>query len=438
MTALPPWLQLQSSSPEQPTFRWTLRPRAKGLLLLTVIVGLTATITGRSILYHLTYMLLALFILSFLWAWSAVRDLEIQRIPRSRRNHIGGLFEETLILRNTSFLPKIWLEIRDASTLPGHRASFVLHNLGIGGERLWTVRTHCHRRGRYRLGPLTLIGTDPFGLFEATLQLRETDEVLIYPPIFPLSRLGLPVDLWQGGRAVQRRTTEATPNAGGVREYQPGDAFCRIHWPSTARRERFMVKEFDQEPAGKVWIVLDLMADAHFHRPDRNEEEQPAEKPRLLPLSTEEYAIALAASIAAYLLQHDRIVGILASGSRQFILPPHRGRSHLERLLEGLALLRADGKIPLDQTLQSPMLQTARGSLLMLITPSGDPRWVIAARNLRAHGIRTAAIVLEVASFGGPKILHRILPLLEGSGIPSVAVRAGEPFPMTLERLGSA
>ncbi len=438
MTALPSWLSSRSSSPERPILRWALRPRARGLLLLTVIVSLAAMITGRSILYNLTYLLLALLILSFVWAWSAVRDLEIQRIPRSRRNAVGGFFEETLVLRNTGFFPKIWLEVRDGSTLPGHRASFVLDNLGRGGERLWTVRTRCRRRGLYRLGPLTLIGTDPFGLFEATLQLVETDEVLIYPPILPIRRLGLPAGFWRGTEAARQRTPEVTPNAGGVREYQPGDAFHRIHWPSTARRDRLMVKEFDQEPAADVWIVLDMMADVHIHQPDRDEEEWLAGRPRLLPLSTEEYAIALAASLAAYLLRRERMVGILAYGSRRLLLPPHRGEGQLERLLEGLALLRAHGEIPFHQVLQSHALRMARGSILILITPSGDPRWAMAARSLDSHGIRVAAMVLEAASFGGPEISPHVLPLLESAGIPVTVIRAGEPFASALERPGSA
>lgn len=438
MTTLPPWLRSRAPPPKRPILRWALRPRARGLLLLTVIIGLAAMITGRSILYNLTYLLLALLIVSFVWAWSVVRDLEIQRIPRSRRNQVGGFFEEILILRNTGFFPKIWLEVRDASTLPGHRASFVLDNLGRGRERMWTVRTRCRQRGLYRLGPMTLIGTDPFGLFEATLQLRETDDVLIYPPTFPLRQLGLPAGFWRGSEAARRRTPEVTPNAGGVREYQPGDAFRRIHWPSTARRDRFMAKEFDQEPAADVWIVLDLMADVHVRQPDRDDEGWLTGKPSLLPLSTEEYAIALAASIAAHLLRRERMVGILAYGSRRLLLSPHRGEGQLERLLEGLALLRAHGRIPFHQVLQSPVLRMARGSILILITPSGDPRWAIVARSLDSHGIRVAAIVLEAASFGGAEISPRVLPLLESGGIPVVVIRAGEPFALALERLGSA
>ena len=40
------------------------------------------------------------------------------------------------------------------------------------------------------------------------------------------------------GEALRRRTHYVTTNAAGVRDYAPGDSFGRIHWPSTARRNR--------------------------------------------------------------------------------------------------------------------------------------------------------------------------------------------------------
>jgi uncharacterized protein (DUF58 family) len=47
-----------------------------------------------------------------------------------------------------------------------------------------------------------------------------------------------------------------TPNASGVREYAPGDAFNRIHWKSTARTGEMMVKTFELDPASDIWIVI--------------------------------------------------------------------------------------------------------------------------------------------------------------------------------------
>jgi hypothetical protein len=57
--------------------------------------------------------------------------------------------------------------------------------------------------------------------------------------------------LLSGGEALRRRTHYVTTNASGVRDYAPGDSFSRIHWRSTARRNRLIVKEFELDPFGR-------------------------------------------------------------------------------------------------------------------------------------------------------------------------------------------
>jgi uncharacterized protein (DUF58 family) len=49
-----------------------------------------------------------------------------------------------------------------------------------------------------------------------------------------------------------------TTNVAGVREYAPGDSFNRIHWPSTARAGRLIVKEFELDPTADIWLFLDM------------------------------------------------------------------------------------------------------------------------------------------------------------------------------------
>ena len=92
-----------------------------------------------------------------------------------------------------------------------------------------------------------------------------------------------------------------TPNVAGVRDYTPSDGFNRT-WSATARLGRLMVEEFDQDPTADVWIVLDLHDIPH----------RPATRPVNWILddrgrwpaeawldSTEEYAVTVAASLAA-------------------------------------------------------------------------------------------------------------------------------------------
>src|SRR5947207_1018192 len=83
----------------------------------------------------------------------------------------------------------------------------------------------------------------PFGLFQATRHISATSRVLIYPATVTVFDFAAPTGLLSGGDAQRQRAHFVTTNAAGVREYAPGDSFNRIHWPSTARKERLLVKE---------------------------------------------------------------------------------------------------------------------------------------------------------------------------------------------------
>ena len=125
----------------------------QAILLIMVLLFFSVS-SGWSVLYKLTYVMLTLFILSWLWARYSLRKLTFHRNTTSGRVQAGEIFEERLMLDNTSVMPKLWVQVADGSTLPGHRAGYVA---SMGGRKraMWKARTLCKRRGRYQLGPVT-------------------------------------------------------------------------------------------------------------------------------------------------------------------------------------------------------------------------------------------------------------------------------------------
>ena len=85
-----------------------------------------------------------------------------------------------MVLRSRSRIPKVWLEVEDASDLPGHVTNRVV-TLGSHGVDVWRYRTPTLRRGLYRLGPVTVTASDPFGFFRLSRTFGEEDEILVYP-----------------------------------------------------------------------------------------------------------------------------------------------------------------------------------------------------------------------------------------------------------------
>lgn len=381
-------------------------------LALVALSLIAALVTGRALFYSLLYLLLMLIAVAAVWAWTSLGQVRLTRHTHTLRAQAGQLFEERLALHNDGRWGKLWLEARDHSELPGHEASRVVVALDPGQERAWIVRTLCLRRGRFRLGPVTLTSGDPFGLFQVSRQVTQTANIVVYPVTVNLPDFTLPLGLLPGGDALRRRTHYVTANASTVRDYEPGDSFNRIHWRSTARRDRLMVKEFELDPQADVWLFLDGDSTVQASRPaprlvykvsDRWWEAlDELHHSEVLPHSTEEYAVSLAASLARYFARRDRAVGLVAFGKTHEVIQPDRGERQLTRLMETLAAFRAEGHVPLREALVLGGSYLPRGATAILITASRDVHWVIEAQSLKRRGLNTVTVILDPSTFGDP------------------------------------
>jgi len=159
-------------------------------IVLILVLFFFAISSGWSDLYKLTYVLLTLFVLSWLWARYSLRKLIFHRNTSSGRVQVGETFEERLMLDNLSVMPKLWVQIADGSTLPNYRAGYVA---SMGGRKraMWKARTICRQRGHFQLGPVTATSGDPFGLFRRRIFLSTSHELLVLPRVLPISNFAL-------------------------------------------------------------------------------------------------------------------------------------------------------------------------------------------------------------------------------------------------------
>ncbi len=425
----PLWIPLRSG-----LFRVTARHWA--LVIVWMVVTAFAYQTGRDIFFRLSYLILAIEIFSFLWAAYSVSAFEIERKLITPRGQVGRVAEERFLAHNTARLSKIWIEVQDASELPAHHVSRVLNALPGHVRWGWSVRTVCRQRGRFRLGPITVAAGDPFGLFVFHRRLLGTTEAItVYPATIDLPTFARAQGQMPGGDALQRRTHHITTNVAGTREYAPGDSFSRIHWRSTARMERLIVKEFELDPSADIWIYLDLeraaqagawwVADAaSVAARDLSALWFSGEDVRLPP-STEEYSVTIAASVAKYFLRQQRAVGFAAVGHVREIIQPDRGERQLDRLLQVLAVLRAEGAMRFGDLITLEGARLGRNDTVIAITASGDLDWVKALRETKRRGLRVIAVIVDANTFGGHADAERAAIELTASGIPAYAVPEG-------------
>lgn len=389
--------------------------------------------SGRDLWFTLAYLLGLLLIISFAWAWINLRWTKIGRVTRTRRTQVGQPLEERVVVTNTSVIPKLWLELRDGSDMPGHFVSRVVNGLEPKRKFAWRIQTMCQKRGRYRLGPVLIRTSDPFGLFPMQRQIDATTNVVVFPLTVDILDFQLPSGVLSGGDALRRRSFQVTANAAGVRDYAPGDSFNRIHWKSTARRNRLVVKEFELDPLADLWIVPDMSTAVHF----ANSDQALASTQQIsgflggrrevsLAADTEEYTVSIAASLTRYFLARDRAVGLMAnSGSAEFV-QPDRGERQENKILETLAVLRANGSLDLVSTMLTQSSRFQRGTTLIFVTPIVNESWAVTARELERRGLRTVTILIDPASFGAEHSSSGLLTALNLYGLKTLSIAAGD------------
>ena len=401
------------------------------VLILLVISLLGGVISGAVFYYRLAYLWIFLLAASWLLSKFSLRGLELRRTARSQRSQVGQIFEERFEVRNSSRLPRLWLEVRDSSTLPGSRGSQVLSMIGGRESRSYLVRTRLKKRGVFPLGETTLASGDLFGLFPVSHTFPAQESLLVYPMMVDVQAFPSPMGWLSGGEALRRRTHQITANASGVREYAPGDPMNRIHWLSTARRNRVMVKEFELDPMAEVWIFVDAYRHVHFALPtpeitldERDMWRASVQIP--LPPSTEEYAVSVAASLARFYLQRGRVVGLVSAGQNLSLLSAERGGRQLGKVLEVLALLQADGRLTIESLIQAEVQAIPRGSTVVLITPDQGDGVALSTELLIRRGMRPVVVLLDSASFGGIKGVERVENDLRLMRVPVCRIANGD------------
>ncbi|MEO7001037.1 MAG: DUF58 domain-containing protein [Ktedonobacterales bacterium] len=389
------------------------------LIALTALVGALAISVNWKPFWVLFYALLIALALSIAWLALSVRGLTFNRSALGGRAQVGERIEERLALENHSWMPKLWVQVVDGSTLPGHHAGYV-SSVGPHQRIAWRARTVCRRRGRYTLGPVVATTGDPLGLFRRELTLAPEHQLLVLPSVLNLNNFHLYPGVMPGRGRGSQRSLQTTTNIVTVRNYVPGDALTRIHWPSTARHSQFMVKEFDLDPTIDVVILLDFDRDAQA---GENES------------STEEYGVTITASIASYLLRQQELsVALAVTGAPDASLALDRGERQLDRILEALAVAHPRRAVPLAVALAEEEQRLARNTVLIIVTPSTELDWTQGLAHLRQRGVRPLVILLDPHSFddqmAGNTAIH---DALVATGTPVVAIHRGDALIHVLE-----
>ncbi len=175
------------------------------------------------------------------------------------------------------------------------------------------------RRGRLHLTGFVFTISDPFGLCRSYSRFALPETVLILPKryLIPNVRLGGALQYHPGGVTLSSSVGESEEFM-SVREYRRGDPMRHIHWKSTSRTGRLIVKEFQNEYFVRHALILDT-----FLTDSQN------------PVFEE--AVSVAASLACTLNTQESLLDLLFVGTDAFTVTAGHGVAQVEHMLEILA-----------------------------------------------------------------------------------------------------
>ncbi len=314
----------------RPPRRLSFTREGRWLTFLALAIGVAAINTGNNLLYLILAWLLSFIIASGVLSEVTMRALAVTRRPPPQVFAGQPFLMEIAVENQKAGLASFSIEIEDL--LDGRPLDKKCYFLKIppGRTQRTSYRHTFARRGLYRFDGFRVATRFPFTLFRKSKDVEMASEVLVFPRVISVTRPP-PAPRARGAGPSHRLGRRG--EFFGLREWKEGDDRRGIHWRSTARTGRLMVREHEDELERQVTIAVDNSLPQRVIRAlaagERLREDAPL-------ADAVERTISHAASLATAYLEAGWAVGLAARGAR---LPLGVGRAHLTRLLRELALL---------------------------------------------------------------------------------------------------
>lgn len=365
-------------------------PTLRGWLVGATAVALLVAgrLFGAGAVEQLGFALLALVFVAVAVVRLGRHDLSVER--RVTPNRVPASQPVTSEIRignkGKGSAPLLLLEDRLPPGLAGS-ARLAVHGVEPGGIRSTSLTLRAAKRGRYDVGPLEISFVDPFGLARVRWRALGLSSFLVHPSVEPLSS---PRDRGERRSLASAARKQPTGVQGEdfytLREYVEGDDLRRIHWASTAKRNRYMIRQEETPWHTRATIVLDDLAIAHDGFGQS---------------SSFERAVETAASLADLYQRSGyswRLVAAHHPG-----LPAGKGTEHLNRCLDLLAVLEPSGHDDANLVRRLVDLEASGGveAALVLVTGSLDAEMAVALTRCRKRFRQITAVLFPKHRFSG-------------------------------------
>jgi uncharacterized protein (DUF58 family) len=250
-------------------------------------------------------------------------------------------------------------------------------------------RLKCNLRGAYVLKEINVTVGDLFGLSAETRFLEDFLEILVYPEIVNINKFEFVNTNFQGDNYVKRWIHKDPLYIKGIREYNVEDRMKDIHWKSSLKMDKLMVKEYDFTSDRELTLIVNGQCGEPYWG---------SIQPELI-----ENGIKIAASLAALAIKegvpsgmwtNSQLIGLKANMSGE-VYPDINA---LKRIMELSARMSYIVKIKFSEYLRGKITQFSPSSTYVIVTAYLDYDSIGIISKLKRRGISIK--IIDVSSKG--------------------------------------
>lgn len=392
-----------------------LTKRGVGLLVAALALFVVGRIIGTDELHMLAASLLVLAVAVLVYLSTRSISVQVDRTLHPPRVHAGNASRVELVLRNRGGSTPV-LSVRD----PFHRgwrwARFLVPPLSRGTATRAAYRLPTDKRGVYDIGPLEVLLSDPFGIATRRFTAAGVTQLTVYPRIdhvrsMPTSQGEDPHSGVQRPRSLLGVGEEFY----ALRQYEVGDDIRLVHWPSTARMDDLMIRQYEMPWQTRVTILLDVRASVHTDE-------------------SLEAAVSAAASVHDAARRTQSLIRIVDTGGTDSGFAA--GAAHDDAILEHLATVAASRDDRLAGVAATLRRAGNGGSLAIVTTDRAPAADLRALAGLRGRYGTVVLVLLERSSYDPSAQADRPVEVPVVTAL--VRVTRAEPFPVAWEQAMAA
>jgi uncharacterized protein (DUF58 family) len=414
-------------------FSISLSKNGKIILFFASYLLLIGFFSQINLIYLISSLLFALLITDYILSLFYLRGISIIRFCPT---HVarGKNFSIELIIKNSSKFSKYLLNVTDGGfgaegLLPYHLP--VIIKINSKSQVILKYSTNIKARGIYFIRFSAIESAFPLGFWIVKKIYPILSKVVVYPEFYEIPYF---IVSYRGVRPEFAGTTSNKLGKGGdfyqIREFQPGDNFKYIHWKSTAKKAKLMVRDFERFVMSNITIILDSSREL-FIGIGRE--------------SNFEYAIMASATIANKALSRRYHVDLIHSDEGTKDIKFIKAYGRMTQILDALATLKSSENISTHELIKKAITYVQPNSTIVIILLSLKGNTINEILNLTKQGLEIVLILLNPRSFVFSKQEELIAPYnkifqemklealkLKNYGIRTYIINRGVDFSLSL------